>query len=121
MSAVQPLNTETSAIGSPQCRYLAQAPLLPRFACLWSERPKAPTAPMAASHFRVTRRRQHNSFTSRSSPGQSTALRTQRLEVRVLSGRPTECSSVARALGLGPRGRWFESSHSDQLARWPSG
>ena len=29
------------------------------------------------------------------------------------------CSSVGRARGLGPRGRWFETSHSDQPPKPP--
>ena len=50
-----------------------------------------------------------------SSAWQSAAFGTQRSRVRIpLIRPPSGCSSVGRARGLGPRGRRFESAHSDQ-------
>ena len=41
----------------------------------------------------------------------------QSSEVRVLGWEPTGCSSVGRALGLGPRGRQFKPDYPDHTER----
>jgi hypothetical protein len=72
--------------------------------------------PLGVSKYVSTNQREHIFRANFRSPiGRGRCFKPSSVQVQILSEVPnkSECNSVARSLGLGPRSRRFESCHSD--------